>query len=364
MRTRISLPGAIWRGIFLVVTLFLGTASAHDTHIPASSYKIPDEPVVIGEGRFKYELVPRWAQHNTAAYPIGNGKAIVEDAKGRIYHLNGSKKHCVIVLDRRGEVLSAWGDFAPGAHGLNIVKEGGREVLFISENRAGGKVFKTTLDGKILLTIGCPAESGLYPDPGKFRPAEIVPIPGEGGFFVLDGYGSDYILRFDKRGEYLGAFGGDLGEGEARLNHWGPHGGNIDARDPGNPILILGLSDQEKVKRFRLDGTWIDTIPMPGANPRDIVFHRGHIFIPHLGDNWPKQRNNPGYISVVDHDFRVVANLGGAMAVYQDGKLQRMRHNQHAFYHPHGILCARDGSLYVVQDASNNTWPLKFRPLD
>jgi len=260
--------------------------------------------------------------------------------------------------------LDAWGDFAPGAHGLNLVREEGREALFISENRADGKIFKTTLGGKILMTVGCPMESGLYPDPKRFRPAEIVPIPGDGGFFVLDGYGSDYILRFDASGNYLSAFGGNLGEGEAALAHWGPHGGNIDTRNPKQPILLLGLSDQEKVKRFRLDGTWIDTIPMPGANPRDLVFHRGHVFIPHLGDDWPKSRNNPGYISVVDYDFKVVANLGGATAVYRDGRLQRMRHNQHAFYHPHGILCASDGSLYVVQDASNNTWPLKFRPLD
>ncbi len=349
---------------FLAAAFPFAPVRAHDVHVAPAQYRIPDEPVVIGEGRFQYELVPGWAQQNTAKYPIGNGKAIVEDAKGRVYHLNGSRKHCVVVLNRRGEALDAWGDFAPGAHGLNIVKEGGREVLFISENRADGKIFKTTLAGEILLKIDCPVESGLYPDPKKFRPAEVVPIPGDGGFFALDGYGSDYILRFDKHGKYESAFGGGLGKGEAKLNHWGPHGGNIDTRDPKNPVLILGLSDQEKVKRFRLDGTWIDTIPLPGANPRDIIFHRGYIFIPHLGDNWPKERNNPGYISVVDHDFKVVANLGGATAEYRDGKLQRMRHNQHAFYHPHGILLARDGSLYVVQDASNNTWPLKFRPLE
>ncbi len=352
------------RAVCVAGALLATPVGAHDTHVPPANYKIPDEPVVIGEGRFKYELIPGWAQHNTAKYPIGNGKAIVEDAKGRIYHLNGRKQHCVIVLDKKGEVLDAWGDFAPGAHGLNLVEEGGREFLFISENRADGKIFKTTLDGEILLTVSCPKESGLYPDPGKFRPAEVVPIPGDGGFFALDGYGSDYILRFDKNGKYLSAFGGNLGKGEAKLAHWGPHGGNIDTRDPKNPILLLGLSDQQKVKRFKLDGTWIDTIPMPGANPRDLVFHRGRIYIPHLGDDWPKTRNNPGYISVVDYDFKVVANLGGATAIYQDGRLQRMRHNQHAFYHPHGILCARDGSLYVVQDASNNTWPLKFRPVE
>ena len=346
--------------------LVLGSFSigwTHETHVKSQDYEIPSEALVIGEGSFKYRLVPGWAQHNKAHYTIGDGKAIVEDSQGRIYHLNGSGKNCVIVLSKAGDVLAAWGDFAPGAHGLNIVKEDNREVLFISENRANGKVHKTSLEGERLMTVSCPTESGLYPDPGMFRPAEIVPLPN-GDFFVLDGYGSDYILRFNRDGEFLSAFGGKLGEGEAQLNHWGPHGANIDWANPQKPVLIIGLSDQEKIKRFRLDGTHLQTISLPGANPRDIYFHRDYIYVPHLGDDWPSSRNNPGYISIMDYDFNIVANLGAATATYENGRLERMKHNQHAFHHPHGLLLASDGSLYVVQDASNNAWPMKFRPLD
>lgn len=346
----------------MAMVLVLSNSQAHEDHATGSDYQIPDQPIIIGEGNFRYQLVPGWAQHNSVNYEIGDGKAIVEDAEGRIYHLNGSAHNCVIVLDKNGDVLDAWGDFAPGAHGLNLFKEGERELLFISENRANGKIFKTTLDGEILMTVSCPIDSGLYPDPGMFRPAEVVPL-ANGDFLALDGYGSDYIIRFNKNGKYVNAFGGKLGQGEAQLKHWGPHGANVDYRDPEDPILIVGLSDQEKVKRFTLNGAHIDTIPMPGANPRDIYFHRGHIFIPHLGDNWPTKPNNPGYISVVDYDFKVVANLGGYSAIYQSNQLTRMHHNQHAFHHPHGLLLARDGSLYVVQDASNRSWPMKFRPL-
>ena len=348
--------------VFATLFLFLAPLHAHDSHPSRAQYRIPDQPIIIGEGKFRYQLVPGWAQHNSANYKIGDGKAIAEDAAGKIYHLNGSAENCVIVLDVDGDVLNAWGDFAPGAHGLNLYQEDDREVLFISENRPNGKIFKTTLEGEILMTVSCPIESGLYPDPDMFRPAEVVPLLN-GDFFALDGYGSDYILRFDKHGKFLNAFGGNLGSGEAQLKHWGPHGANVDYRNPEHPVLIIGLSDQQKIKRFSLNGDYIDTTYLPGANPRDIYFHRGHIFIPHLGDNWPKEQNNPGYISVVDYDFKVIANLGAYTAVYQENNLKQMHHNQHAFHHPHGILTARDGSLYVVQDASNNSWPMKFRPL-
>ena len=84
----------------------------------------------------------------------------------------------------------------------------------------------------------------------------------------------------------------------------------------GNPVMILALSDQQKMKRFKLDGTWLDTKSFPGSNPRDVVFHRDHLFVHHLGDNWPKDRNAPGYISVLDRDLKVVANLGGSAPRY------------------------------------------------
>jgi peptidylamidoglycolate lyase len=349
--------------MFRLVLLFLCvTALAHDKHVPSTEYRPAAVPLEIGEGEFRYRLVPGWASKNKRQYPIGNGKAIVEDGKGRLYFLNGSRKNCVVVLNAKGDVLDVWGRFAKSAHGLTLVREGDQEYLFIADNSANGKVFKTTLDGRVLLTIPCPTGSGLYPDPNKFKPAEVITTKN-GDIFGPDGYGSDFILRFDRHGKYLSAFGGNLGKGEAQLAHWGPHGGIVDYENPRKPILILGLSDQQKIKRFTLDGKWIDTIPMPGGNPRDIVFHRGHIYVPHLGDDWPKTRNNPGYVSVLDQDFRVVANLGGKPAKYVDGKLQPMQHNTHAFYHPHGICLAKDGSLYVAQDASNSTYPLKFVPV-
>ena len=63
---------------------------------------------------------------------------------------------------------------------------------------------------------------------------------------------------------------------------------------------------------------------LPGGNPRDIVFHDKHIFIPHLGDRWPNDRNAAGYISVLDRNFTVVANLGGTTPNYRAGNLDTM----------------------------------------
>jgi hypothetical protein len=184
-----------------------------------------------------------------------------------------------------------------------------------------------------------------------------------GDSFVIDGYGKDFIHRYTAKGEYVSSFGGTLGEGEARLEHFGPHGGSIDFSNPNAPEIILALSDRNKIKRFSLDGEWLETIVLPGGNPRDVIFHRDHIVVSHLGDNWPKDRNSARYISVLDKEFKGVANLGGVAPSYRADKLDTMSHSSHLFHLPHGLCFDSEGGLYVAQFASNGTWPLKFARL-
>jgi len=92
-------------------------------------------------------------------------------------------------------VLDAWGDFNIAAHGLSVVMEEEREVIFISDHSAGGKAYKTTLDGEVLMTISSPMESDLCQEPAEFEPAKTPHFPG-GEFFVIDGYGKDDIHRY------------------------------------------------------------------------------------------------------------------------------------------------------------------------
>jgi hypothetical protein len=134
-----------------------------------------------------------------------------------------------------------------------------------------------------------------------------------------------------------------------------------DMRDPKNPSLLIAMSDQQHLLRLALDGQKIAQYDLPGGNPRQIRLHDGHFFVAHLGDNWPQDRASRGFISVLDANLRVVANLAGSAPVYDDGgKLQPMRHTQEVFRHPHDVLVDPDGSLYVAQFASGQTYPIKL----
>ena len=138
--------------------------------------------------------------------PVKNCSAMVVDAQGRIYLLTDHLANNVIVYNKDGKLLKKWGTRFPGAHGLEIVKEDDREVLFITDLNLH-RVFKTTLDGEILMELTYPKSTGKYASEKEYRPAWTLHLPN-GDFFVLDGYGKDYIMRYNRDGKLLHYFGG------------------------------------------------------------------------------------------------------------------------------------------------------------
>lgn len=318
------------------------------------------QEAVFGQGKFRYRHVSGWAEQALAQVSVKNGHALAIDAAGRIFFLTDDPQNNVIILSSGGDLLETWTARMPGAHGMTLVDEEGTERLFITDTKLN-EVRKLTLDGTEELVIPWPEKSGLYAKATEYRPSKVVPLP-DGDILVFDGYGKDYIHHYDSEGNYLKSWGGDLGEGEARLAHWGPHGGTLDLRAPP-PVLVIAMSDQQEVKRFAPAGFFIDKFALPGGNPRDVVVFDNHLFIPHLSDNWPADKNAPGFISVVDATHRIVSNIGAAPAVYVNNQLQPMKSDGAPFIHPHGIALDRDGNLYVAQFSSPTAPLLKFERL-
>jgi len=309
---------------------------------------------VLGHGDFKYRLVPDWGVLGPET-PVKNCHGIVCTREGHIILLTDEVKNNVIVYDSNGKLLHKWGHDYPGAHGLSLVVENDREVLYFTD-LTRGMVFKATLSGEILNQWKWPEASGKYDKSGQYRPSWTLHAPG-GDFFVLDGYGRDYIMHYAADSSLKKTFGGK----EGGIKHWGPHGGITDLRDPAKPALLIAMSDQQHLLRLGLDGSILDTTPMPGGNPRQIHQDGNHFFVAHLADNWPADRKSRGFVSILDHDLRVIANIAGSAPDYDDdGKLLPMKSTDPIFMHPHDLTTGQDGSLYVAQFDSGNTYPLKL----
>jgi len=331
-----------------------GTVSAAAASVCGFPFVRAQSPQILGQGDFRYRVVPGWGVLDGKT-PVKNCHGIVRDREGHILLLTDHTNNNVIVYDKAGKLVHKWGTDFPGAHGLSIVSEGNREVLFLTDLQRH-RVFKTSLDGDLLQEWSWPEASGKYEKEDQYKPSWTLHLDG-GDFLVLDGYGRDFISRYNGSGKLLHTFGGQ----EGGIVHWGPHGGVADLRDPKNPSLLIAMSDQQHLLRLSLTGERLHVIEMPGGNPRQIRHHRKHFFVAHLADNWPADRNSRGFLSVLDAELKVLSNVGGTAPSYSaDGKLERMRHQEEIFMHPHDLVVDAEDSIYVAQFASGNSYPIKL----
>lgn len=312
------------------------------------------DSVVLGQAAFRYRVVPGWGELG-AETPVNDCHGLAVDREGHVILFTNETRNNVIVYDRKGRLVSKWGTTFPGAHGLSLVVEKGREVLFLTD-LSRHLVVKATLDGRILEEWRWPESTGKYPKEDEYRPSWTLHL-SDGGFFVLDGYGRDYIVHYGPDGKLVRIFGG----AEGGIVHWGPHGGMIDRTSTGEETLLIAMSDQQHLLRMTKDGRKIGQVDLPGGNPRQIRRYGKQYFVAHLGDNWPKDRDCRGFVSILDEQLKVVANVGGTPPAYgDDGRLRTMAHQEEIFRHPHDLVVDGEGSLYVAQFASGKTAPVKL----
>lgn len=331
---------------------------------------------VIGHGGHRYQVDPDWGVRHveSSKHPVMNCHEMVRDAKGRLIMLGDHTANNVLIYDKGGALLDSWGTEYPGGHGLTLGRdEKGEEFLLIVDcgwywknekwNRQQGRVVKTDLTGKVLLDIGHPATYRAYEPEMTFMPTETAVAPN-GDIYVADGYGSNYILRFDRHGRYISKFGGAKPEGDPRGALSNAHGIAVDVRDPGNPVLIATSRAENCFKRFTLEGVYIDTIHVPGCFVCRAVMDGDHWY---AGVCWSKENgtgkrlNDSGFVVVLDKENRVVSAPGGTEPKYVDGALQPLSQGvEKVFHHGHDVCPDDEGNLYVCQWNAGKTYPVKL----
>ena len=308
---------------------------------------------IIGHGSHQYKIDLNWGALNSSYYPVKDCHEMVQDSKGRIVLLTNHTKNNVIIYDKKGNLVEVWGTDYPGAHGLTLNVENGEDFLYIADNNRH-EVIKTTLDGKVVLTLPYPKDNGKYKEAKQYIPTETA-IASNGDIYVADGYGQQYISHYNAKGELLNIFGG-RGEGDDYFDN--AHGVCIDDRNPNDVHLLITARERNQLKRFSLDGKHLETIALPGAYICRPVIHKKNVY---LATIWSGDKGNgTGFISILDENNQLISAPGGIEPTYENGKLKRMYQAVKVFHHPHDVCVDDDENLYVAQWNSFQTYPIKL----
>ena len=202
--------------ICLAITAALSTAlSVH------AAEKV--KPVRTGSGIMTFDTVPGWGLRPDGSSALGpTHGAVVIDKAGNIYT---SADKGVVVFSPDGKVIQEYlGKDYSRMHDMEIRAEGDAEYIYAARNANAEGIKFNTRDGKIVLRLGFPKESGLKPV--KMSPTAITVAPN-GDIFLSNGYASNHIFKYDKNGKYLLHFG-EKGNGLKQFNT--AHGMTLDTR--------------------------------------------------------------------------------------------------------------------------------------
>lgn len=315
------------------------------------------QEVILGHNNKRYKINTRWSQADAARYPVNNCHEMVQDKKGRILLLTDETRNNVLIYNKNGKILDSWGTEYPGAHGFTLFHENGEDMLFICDNNRH-QVIKTTIDGRVLMTLDYPKESGVYTKAEEYVPTETAIAPN-GDIYVADGYGKDYIIQYNHKGEYIRHFGGK-GDTPAHLNN--AHGICVDLRDKANPCLVVSSRLQNAFKRYDLTGNYLETIDLKGAWVCRPVIKGEYLYAAVLQSNNSTGAQS-GFVTILDKNNKVVSNLAGSTPRYQGNQIEEMYQTIKAFQYPHDVLIDDEECMYVAQWNSGKTYPIKLEPV-
>jgi hypothetical protein len=313
------------------------------------------ENETIGHNDFIYNVVPGWGQLDPDKVPVKDCHEMVMSRSGLFYLLTNHTQNNIIVYNKDGSLNKTWGTTYPGAHGLSIHQEKGTEYLYITDTNRH-EVIKTTLDGEELMVLGYPAEIPEYQSASDYCPTETT-IADNGDIYVTDGYGMQFVIQYNSKGEYIRHWGGK-GDGPEHFDC--VHGIAIDNRDPSGSTLLITSRNQNVLKRFTIDGQYLGEIPVPGSFICRPVIQGQHIY----GAVFRSETNTnfgSGYLLILDQNDQVVSAPGATEPIYINGILKPQKQATQTFIHPHDVCVDGHGNLYVPQWNSGHLYPLKLQ---
>jgi hypothetical protein len=306
---------------FLLALLALMAASAAARAAPAFTmdtgfFKPPPGMTTPGDGHGDIAVTPR----------------------GEIYvSVQGEGHPGIQVYSAGGTYLRNVPGAPPDLHGFIIARAPDGQSYIYGVSRLAQQIVQMDLDGKIILTI--PASA--IPDQFKKKEAQAINLTGiavapNGDIYVTDGYGLDYIHRFDRTGKYLATFGGKA----EPYSFSTCHKLAIDTRF--RPLRLL-CTDRlhNRLVHMGLDGHVIGTFADGLRLPSALSIRGDELAVAEL----------EGRVTILDKAGKVLVAVGtnDNKEEVHTNKTPPEVWKPDRFYAPHGITYDRAGNLLVTE---------------
>jgi len=284
-------------------------------------------------GELKFSVVPNYFDQKPNNEMLGpcHGGAVIDKA-GNIY-VSTDTPRGIVVYSKEGKYLRSVGPTR--LHAMELREEDGTEYIYGARPN-DHQVVKLKLDGQSVWTIEYPKEAEIFKDEKGFNPCAVTVAP-DGSIFVADGYGSNYILKFDKNRKFIKAFGGP-GEAEGKFKTC--HGIGLDTR-LGKPLLFVCNRNNNRVEYWDLDGNFVRVIQKDLRMPAAVHIRGEYALVPEL----------QGRVTLLDKEGKIAAQLG-------DNPNEKQRANfglppdqwkDGICNSPHGGSIDKDGNLIVSE---------------
>lgn len=167
---------------------------------------------------FELKVVPDFFQtpvDGNMVQPTG----VAVNSQGHIFAFNKGN-HKLMEFDAEGQFVRSLGDgIFKDPHGIRIDAEDNIWTTDLESHL----VIKMSPEGKVLLVLGENGTSGLYNETRGmilfFKPADVA-FGRNGDIYVADGYGNHRVVRLDKHGKLIKAWGK---QGSEQGNFDNPH---------------------------------------------------------------------------------------------------------------------------------------------
>jgi DNA-binding beta-propeller fold protein YncE len=208
----------------------------------------------------KYSLL-KWGQ---PPGEWGHTSSVVSNHKDLILVLRRADPP-ILIFNREGKVVNSFGTgMFERPHSLDVDRDGYVWATDTQEN----VVYKFSMDGKLLMTLGKKGRSGGNDSPDLFNGPTDVAVAPNGDIFVADGDRNNRIVKFTRDGKFVRIIGGMKSSAPGQFGPapgMKPSGGLVHAiAFDSKGRLITIESFNPRIQMFAQDGTFIRQWIVPG----------------------------------------------------------------------------------------------------